>query len=59
MFGTGIIRGFAVTLSVGVFISMFTAVVVTRNYMRLIVRNDSLSNKPGLFIPFITHNKDN
>ena len=30
MFGTGPIRGFAVTLSVGIFCSVFTAVVVSR-----------------------------
>ena len=30
MFGTGPIRGFAVTLSVGIFCSVFTAVFVSR-----------------------------
>jgi preprotein translocase subunit SecD len=30
MFGTGPIKGFAVTLSIGIFTSMFTAIVVTR-----------------------------
>jgi len=29
-FGTGPVRGFAVTLSIGIVVSMFTAVVVTR-----------------------------
>ena len=29
-FGTGPVRGFAVTLSIGIIASMFTAIVVTR-----------------------------
>ena len=35
---TPIIRGFAVTLGLGVLISMFTAVVVTRTLLRLLIR---------------------
>lgn len=34
-FGTGIIRGFAVALLIGIVISMFTAIVVTRNLLRV------------------------
>lgn len=37
-FGTGLIRGFAVTLAIGVIISMFTAITVTRTLMNVIVR---------------------
>lgn len=37
-FGTGLIRGFAVTLAIGVVISMFTAITVTRSLMNVIVR---------------------
>ena len=33
--GTSIIRGFAFTLAIGVIISMFTAITVTRNFMHL------------------------
>lgn len=36
-FGTGPIRGFAVTLSLGVIVSMFTAVVVTQMLINLLV----------------------
>jgi preprotein translocase subunit SecD len=36
-FGTGSIRGFAITLIIGVVISMFTAIVVTRTFLRLLV----------------------
>ena len=37
-FGTGIVRGFAITLAVGVLISMFTAVVVTRTFLKFLFR---------------------
>lgn len=36
-FGTGPVKGFAVTLSVGIVTSMFTAIVVTRTLLRLVV----------------------
>jgi len=34
---TGIVRGFAVTLAIGILISMFTAITVSRNFLRLFV----------------------
>lgn len=37
-FGTGIIRGFALVLAIGVLISMFSAITVTRTFLRLIYR---------------------
>lgn len=36
-FGTGTIRGFAVTLSIGILASMFTAIVVTRTLVDLLL----------------------
>ncbi|MDI9546061.1 MAG: MMPL family transporter, partial [Chloroflexota bacterium] len=33
-FGASIVKGFAVTLTIGVLLSMFTAVVMTRTFMR-------------------------
>lgn len=33
-FGTGSVRGFAVTLAIGVLVSLFTAVTVTRTFLR-------------------------
>ena len=36
-FGTGSIKGFAITLTIGVVASMFTAVVVTRFLLRQMV----------------------
>ncbi len=39
MFGTGPIKGFAVTLSIGILTSMFTALVMTRVIMEMSTRN--------------------
>lgn len=37
-FGTGIVRGFALVLAIGVFISMFSAIAVTKTFLRLIYK---------------------
>ena len=37
-FGTGLIRGFAITLAIGILVSMFTAIVVTRTFVRIFIR---------------------
>jgi preprotein translocase subunit SecD len=39
-FGNGPVRGFAVTLSIGVILSMFTAIVVTRMLIDLVIDRD-------------------
>ena len=39
-FGSSVIRGFALVLIIGVLVSMFSAIVVTRSIMRVIVRQD-------------------
>jgi preprotein translocase subunit SecD len=36
--GTGFVKGFAVTLVLGVLLSMFTAVVITRTILRFLMR---------------------
>lgn len=38
-FGTGLIRGFALTLAIGILVSMFSAIVVTRTFLRLVYRS--------------------
>jgi preprotein translocase subunit SecD len=38
-FGTGIVRGFAVTLAIGIIVSLFSAITVTRTLLRLIYHN--------------------
>lgn len=48
MFGTPSIKGFAVTLSIGILISMFTAITVTRTFLKLFMTNSTLSH-PWLF----------
>jgi preprotein translocase subunit SecD len=36
-FGVSIIQGFAIALGIGIVISLFTSVVITRNFLRLVV----------------------
>ena len=47
-FGTSIIKGFAITLGIGILISMFSAITVTRTFLRLVV-NKKLENRLYLF----------
>jgi preprotein translocase subunit SecD len=44
------VKGFALTLALGVLVSMFTAVVVTRTFMRatVAIAGDSLRDKKWL-----------
>ncbi|MEK7616681.1 MAG: protein translocase subunit SecD [Patescibacteria group bacterium] len=37
-FGSSLVRGFAITLAIGVLVSMFTSYVVTRTFLRLIIK---------------------
>jgi len=39
-FGASIVKGFALTLGIGVLVSMFTAIIVTRTFLRLIIDLD-------------------
>jgi preprotein translocase subunit SecD len=43
-FGTGPIKGFAITLSIGILSSMFTAIVVTRYLLKLLVGSNLIKN---------------
>jgi SecD/SecF fusion protein len=45
---SGAVRGFGVTLSVGVLVSLFTALVVTRVLVELITRAAAVRRRPGL-----------
>lgn len=47
-FGASIIKGFALTLGIGVVISMFTAIVVTRTFLRVLVTT-KLGKRRSLF----------
>jgi preprotein translocase subunit SecD len=37
-FGSGIVRGFALTLAIGILISMFSAITITRTFLRFVYR---------------------
>jgi len=56
-FGTGPIRGFALTLGVGVLISMFTAITVTRTFLFSLVGHEWALNPAlyGLNFQFAPH----
>ncbi|HLC44745.1 MAG: protein-export membrane protein SecD [Candidatus Doudnabacteria bacterium RIFCSPHIGHO2_01_FULL_50_11] len=47
-FGSSIIRGFAITLSIGILVSLFSAITVTRTFLRLILMIKFLDT-PRLF----------
>ncbi len=47
-FGSSIIRGFAITLAIGILVSMFTAITVTRTFLRMLVGHNILV-KHGLY----------
>ena len=46
VFGTGPIRGFAITLSLGIVTSMFTAIVGTRSVVNLVFGNRKIAGVP-------------
>ncbi len=62
-FGTGPVRGFATTLSIGILASVFTAIVVTRVILDLLTQNKVISRLKMLHlirepnIDFIGHRK--
>lgn len=37
-FGTGIVRGFAITLAIGILVSLFSAITITRTFLRMIYK---------------------
>ena len=47
-FGTSIVKGFALTLALGVIVSMFSAITITKNFMHLIFGTGELKY-PALF----------
>lgn len=48
-FGTGMIKGFAITLSIGVLVSMFSAITVTQTFLKLVAVS-WIEKHPGLFV---------
>lgn len=43
-FGVSLIKGFALTLALGILLNLFTAVVVTRTFLRLVVKLQAAQN---------------
>lgn len=43
-FGASIVKGFALTLALGVLISMFTAIIVTRTFLHVVLDNLKFSD---------------
>ena len=48
-FGASIVKGFALTLAIGVFLSLFTSIQVTRTLLHLIIDNINLEGRSRLF----------
>lgn len=48
LLGTSVVKGFALTLAIGVVVSMFSAITVTKNFMHLIFGTGELKH-PALF----------
>jgi preprotein translocase subunit SecD len=55
-FSTSVVKGFAITLLLGVLISMFTAIFVTRNFLKLISNN--WLEKYKWLVTSVKNNKD-
>lgn len=49
IFGAGVVKGFAVTLSIGVLLSMLTAITVTRTFLRVVILYFTFFNKKSWF----------
>jgi preprotein translocase subunit SecD len=43
------VKGFSVTLALGVIVSLFTAINVTRTYLHVVLDNTKLEEHPGWF----------
>ena len=48
--GATIVQGFAITLAIGVLISMFTAIIVSRTFLRLMAAT-AVARKLVVFVP--------
>lgn len=49
-FGTGMVKGFAIALVIGVFLSIFTAMFITRTLLDFLIRNEKLGAWWGIKI---------
>jgi preprotein translocase subunit SecD len=44
-FGASIVQGFALTLAVGVLVSLFTAIIITRSFIDVVMESNAVQNK--------------
>lgn len=58
-FGTSIVRGFAITLALGIIVSMFTAITVTRTFLRLLVGHNLVVHHGLYGVPKMSEEKTN
>ena len=49
LYGASIVTGFATTLAVGVFVSLFTAILITRSLLHLVLDNINITNHQRWF----------
>ena len=49
IFGASIVKGFSLTLAIGVLVSLFTAVTATRTFLHLLLDNIKFTKHPKLF----------
>jgi preprotein translocase subunit SecD len=48
-FGASLVKGFAINLALGVLISLFTAIIVTRTFLHFVLDNLKISEHPNWF----------
>ncbi|HEX7432240.1 MAG TPA: protein translocase subunit SecD [Anaerolineaceae bacterium] len=48
-FGASLVKGFSLTLALGILVSLFTAIVVTRTFLHLVLDNLKLTEHPNWF----------
>jgi preprotein translocase subunit SecD len=48
-FGASMVKGFSVTLALGIVVSLFTAIIVTRTFLHTVLDNIKLSDHPRWF----------
>jgi preprotein translocase subunit SecD len=48
-FGASMVKGFSVTLALGVIVSLFTAIIVTRTYLHILMDNIKTVDHPRWF----------
>jgi preprotein translocase subunit SecD len=58
MLGTGFVKGFAVILALGILLSLFTAIVLVRTWLRFVVGDWAENRKAVLVIPKKLHDEE-